>query len=203
MEPLTEHQQQRQLVAATNNQHKLSEIRPLIEPDFRILSLEDIGCTDELPETMNTLEGNSMQKASWVFERSHLPCFADDTGLEVDALNGAPGVYSARYAGEQRSNEDNINLLLKELEDKRDRHARFRTIITLIGKNEYQVFEGIVRGIILHKRSGAGGFGYDPVFQPEGFSKTLAQMSMEEKNSISHRGQAIRKLVEYLKATRK
>ena len=203
MEPLTEHQQQRQLVAATNNQHKLSEIRPLIEPDFRILSLEDIGCTDELPETMSTLEGNSMQKASYVFERFCLPCFADDTGLEVDALNGAPGVYSARYAGEQRSSEDNINLLLKELEDKRDRHARFRTIITLIGKNEYQIFEGIVRGIILHRRSGAGGFGYDPVFQPEGFSKTLAQMSMEEKNSISHRGQAIRKLVEYLKATRK
>ena len=122
-----------QLVAATNNQHKLSEIRPLIEPDFRILSLEDIGCTDELPETMSTLEGNSMQKASYVFERFWLPCFADDTGLEVDALHGAPGVYSARYAGEQRSSEDNINLLLKELEDKRDRHARFRTIITLIG----------------------------------------------------------------------
>lgn len=199
MEPLTDHQQQQQLVAATNNQHKLSEIRPLIEPDFRILSLHDIGCTEELPETKDTLEGNSLQKAAYVFDRYHLRCFADDTGLEVEALNGAPGVYSARYAGAQRNSEDNIALLLKELSGKKNRQARFRTVITLIGRGEHQVFEGVVTGMILEKRSGTAGFGYDPVFQPEGFSRTMAEMSMDEKNRLSHRGLAVSKLVKYLK----
>lgn len=199
MEPLTDHPHKQQLAAATNNQHKLSEIRLLIEPDFRILSLDDIGCTEELPETKDTLEGNSLQKAAYVFDRYHLRCFADDTGLEVETLNGAPGVYSARYAGAQRNSEDNIDLLLKKLSGKKNRKARFRTVITLIGPDEHQVFEGVVSGTILEKRSGTAGFGYDPVFQPEGFTRTMAEMSMDEKNRISHRGLAVNKLVTYLK----
>ena len=188
-----------QIVAATNNLHKLSEIRPLIEPDFRILSLEEIGCHEELPETMNTLEGNSLLKASYVFERYGLPCFADDTGLEVAALNGEPGVYSARYAGEQKNSDDNINLLLSRLRVENNRSARFRTIITLIKPQTVQTFEGIIEGQILRERRGASGFGYDPVFQPFGYTKTLAEMTLEEKNHISHRAIAVRKLVHYIK----
>lgn len=192
-----------QIVAATNNQHKLSEIRPLLEPDFRILSLADIGCDDELPETTETLEGNSLQKAAYVFDKYHFPCFADDTGLEVDALNGAPGVYSARYAGAQRSSDDNISRLLKELAGSVNRNARFRTVITLIGFDGIQVFEGIVRGTIRHEKVGSAGFGYDPVFQPDAYNTTMAEMSLSEKNAISHRGHAIRKLTAYLKALKK
>ena len=188
-----------QIVAATNNQHKLSEIRPLIEPDFRILSLEDIGCHHDLPETKETLEGNSLQKASYVYERYHLPCFADDTGLEIEALHGAPGVYSARYAGEQRNSDDNIDLLLTNLSGAKNRRGQFRTIITLLGIGGTHIFEGVLRGVILEERRGAAGFGYDPVFQPDGFSKTLAELSMEEKNRISHRGLAVAKLVDFLK----
>jgi XTP/dITP diphosphohydrolase len=187
-----------QLVAATNNQHKLSEIRPLIEPDFRILSLEDIGCFDELPETHNTLEANSEQKASYVYSNFQLPCFADDTGLEVAALNGAPGVFSARYAGPQRSSVDNINLLLKNLAGVVNRKAQFRTIITLIGLGGTQYFEGAVKGLILDHPRGSGGFGYDSVFQPEGYKISLAEMSLEEKNRISHRGFAMKKLITFL-----
>jgi XTP/dITP diphosphohydrolase len=195
LEPLTS----LRIVAATNNRHKLSEIRPLIEPDFRLLSLEEIGCREELSETQETLEGNSLQKASYVFQNFRLPCFADDTGLEVEALNGAPGVYSARYAGDQRNGDDNIELLLHNLSGKINRKAQFRTVITLMGLGDTQVFEGIIRGRILTERHGKGGFGYDPVFEPEGHSRTLAEMTLEEKNHISHRGRAIRKLVEYLK----
>jgi XTP/dITP diphosphohydrolase len=187
------------VVAATNNPHKLSEIRPLIEPDFRILSLEDIGCHDELPETQDTLEANALQKAVFVYDHYNLPCFADDTGLEVDALNGSPGVFSARYAGEQRNSEDNIQLLLKNLSGNPNRNARFRTLITLVGLNGIQNFEGVVHGIILESKRGTGGFGYDPVFKPEGFAKTMAEMTMEEKNTISHRAIAVKKLVTYLK----
>lgn len=171
----------------------------MIEPDFRVLSLDEIGCTEELPETTSTLEGNSLQKAAYVYERYSLTCFADDTGLEVEALNGAPGVYSARYAGTQRSSEDNINLLLEKLSGLKNRKARFRTVITLLGPNLTQVFEGIVSGTIVEKPSGSAGFGYDPVFQPTGFSQTMAEMSIDEKNRISHRGQAVRKLVMFLK----
>jgi XTP/dITP diphosphohydrolase len=189
----------RQIVAATNNLHKLSEIRPLIEPDFRILSLQEIGCNEDLPETSDTLEGNSFQKASYVFERYSVPCFADDTGLEVTALEGEPGVYSARYAGEQRNSDDNINLLLSRLLRKSDRSARFRTIITLIRPESVTTFEGIIKGEILTERKGASGFGYDPVFQPLGYSQSLAEMTLEEKNQISHRAIAIRKLVHYLR----
>ena len=187
-----------QIVAATNNQHKISEIRPLIEPDFRILSLEEIGCHQELPETENTLEGNSLQKAAYVHNHFHLPCFADDTGLEVEALNGAPGVFSARYAGAHKNSEDNIALLLKNLSGIPNRNARFRTVITLIGLNGIQVFEGIVHGWILEERRGAAGFGYDPVFQPQGYEKTMAEMTLDEKNLISHRGLAVKKLAGYL-----
>jgi XTP/dITP diphosphohydrolase len=188
-----------QLVAATNNQHKLSEIRPLIEPDFRILSLEEIGCFEELPETQNSLEANSLQKASHVYTHYHLPCFADDTGLEVESLNGDPGVFSARYAGPQRSSTDNINLLLNNLKGVVNRKAQFRTIITLIGLNGTQYFEGTIKGIILEEPRGSGGFGYDPIFQPEGYSISLAQMSLEDKNKISHRGLAVQKLIGFLK----
>jgi XTP/dITP diphosphohydrolase len=197
LERLIEHQ----IVAATNNAHKLSEIRPLIEPDFRILSLDDIGCRQELPETHETLEENSLEKAAYVLEGFQLPCFADDTGLEVEALNGAPGVYSARYAGEQRNSEDNMTLLLKNLSGRSDRKARFRTVITLLGIEGIQRFEGVINGTILPARRGTAGFGYDPVFQPDGFDKSMAEMSMAEKNAISHRGQAIRKLVNFLRQT--
>lgn len=189
-----------QIVAATNNQHKISEIRPLIEPDFRILSLEDIGCTEELAETRDTLEGNSLQKAAYIYSRFQLPCFADDTGLEVEALNGAPGVFSARYAGEQKNSEDNIALLLKNLTGIPNRKARFRTVITLIGLDGTHTFEGIVNGVILETKRGVAGFGYDPVFQPEGYTKSMAEMTLEEKNQISHRGIAVRGLISFLKA---
>lgn len=189
-----------QIVAATNNQHKISEIRPLIEPDFRILSLEDIGCTEELAETRDTLEGNSLQKAAYIYSRFQLPCFADDTGLEVEALNGAPGVFSARYAGEQKKSEDNIALLLKNLTGIPNRKARFRTVITLIGLDGTHTFEGIVNGVILETKRGVAGFGYDPVFQPEGYTKSMAEMTLEEKNQISHRGIAVRGLISFLKA---
>jgi XTP/dITP diphosphohydrolase len=171
-----------------------------VEPDFRILSLEEIGCFDELPETQTTLEGNSLQKASYVYDHFHLPCFADDTGLEVNALNGAPGVFSARYASEQKSSADNIALLLKNLHGKSDRHARFRTVITLIGVDVIKTFEGSVDGVILEQQRGSSGFGYDPVFLPDGFTKTMAEMTMEEKNLISHRARAVRKLVAWLKS---
>lgn len=188
------------LVAATNNKHKISEIRPLIEPDFRILGLDEIGCHEDLPETENTLEGNSLQKAAYVYNNFQLPCFADDTGLEVEALNGAPGVFSARYAGEQKNSDDNIVLLLKNLAGNHNRKARFRTVITLVGLDGIHRFEAMVNGCILTEKRGLGGFGYDPVFQPDGYVKSMAEMSLEEKNLISHRGLAIRKLVHYLKS---
>lgn len=184
---------------ASNNNHKLAEIRPLLEPDFRILSLQEIGCYEELPETTNTIEGNSLQKAQYVFDKFKIPCFADDTGLEVEALNQAPGVYSARYAGEKKNSNDNINLLLKNLKTEENRNARFRTVITLIGLGDPQVFEGIVPGMILTEKKGSDGFGYDPVFQPLGHNKSFAQMRLEEKNLISHRGLAIQKLIVFLK----
>lgn len=171
----------------------------MIEPDFRILSLSDIGCFDELPETHHTLKENSDQKAAYVYSHYHLPCFADDTGLEVDALNGSPGVYSARYAGEHRNSEDNLQLLLANLSGVKNKNARFKTIITLIGLKETKYFEGILEGSICEVPRGSQGFGYDSVFQPVGFHKTLAEMTLQEKNKISHRGIAIQKLVAYLK----
>jgi XTP/dITP diphosphohydrolase len=189
------------LCFATNNQHKIQEVRAHLGSGFQLVGLEEIGCTDELPEEQPTLEGNSFQKAEYVYKNFGVSCFADDTGLEVEVLHGAPGVYSARYAGEQRRAEDNMQLLLKNLAEAPNRKARFRTVITLIAPAFTKQFEGIVTGQIITECRGSGGFGYDPVFLPDGHNKTLAEMSMEEKNAISHRARAVNKLVEFLKGT--
>ncbi|HYF69922.1 MAG TPA: RdgB/HAM1 family non-canonical purine NTP pyrophosphatase [Ohtaekwangia sp.] len=185
---------------ATNNENKVKEVWPLLQPDFLLLSLSEIGCHEELAETNKTLEGNSLQKASYVFNNYHIPCFADDTGLEVEALHGAPGVYSARYAGPQRNSHDNIELLLKNMEGITNRKACFRTVITLVGiEAEPIFFEGRVDGIIETNTRGVDGFGYDPVFIPENHSRTFAEMTLAEKNMLSHRARAVKKLVEYLR----
>lgn len=185
------------LCFATNNNHKLEEVRQIL-PDFRILSLNDISCYEELPENQSTLEGNSLEKAEYVFNNFNIPCFADDTGLEVEALRGAPGVFSARYAGEHKNSEDNINLLLKNLSGVENRKAQFRTVITLIDGHATYTFEGVVKGTIAQERKGIGGFGYDPVFVPQGYTLSFAQMSTSEKNTISHRGVAISRLADFL-----
>jgi len=189
------------LCFATNNKHKIDEVRAHLGPDFQLAGLAEIGCKDELPEEQPTLEGNSFQKAEYVYKNFGVSCFADDTGLEVEALNGAPGVISARYAGDQRNAADNMKLLLKNLSDSQNRKARFRTVITLITPALTRQFEGIVTGQIINEYRGSGGFGYDPIFLPDGYNKTLAEMSMEEKNTISHRARAVNKLVEFLKGT--
>ena len=195
------------IVFATNNQHKLQEIREILGDQFEILSLADIGCHEDIPETGNTLEGNAHQKAEYVFDHYHIDCFADDTGLEVDALGGAPGVHSARYAeGTDHNSEANMAKLLRELGDNDNRKARFRTVISLIqmeGGNpvcsrEYQ-FEGVVEGRIDREKHGSEGFGYDPVFIPEGYDKSFAELGEEIKNQISHRARAVKKLAEWLK----
>jgi XTP/dITP diphosphohydrolase len=184
---------------ASNNLNKLKEIRPLLEPDFRLLSLSDIRCLEELPETQATIEGNAIQKAEYVLSKYDVACFADDSGLEVYALNNEPGVDSAHYAGSQRSSDDNINLLLKNLQQISDRRARFKTVIALAGfASSTLTFEGLVEGEILTEKRGSKGFGYDPVFQPLGHSKTFAEMDLAEKNTISHRARAIEKLITYL-----
>lgn len=192
------------LCFASNNEHKLNEIQKAIGGDIQLVSLNQIGCYEELPETRDTLEGNSLQKAEYVFSHFQIPCFADDTGLEVEALQGAPGVYSARYAGEQRNSNDNIDLLLKNLKGVSDRKAQFRTIITLLGFESGPLFfEGIIRGEIITERRGTAGFGYDPIFVPDGFSRTFAEMSLEEKNQLSHRALAVRKLIDYFAVFRR
>jgi XTP/dITP diphosphohydrolase len=186
---------------ATNNEHKLKEVKQVMKfVGLDILSLQDVHCSEELPETQNTLEGNSLQKAQYVFEKYSIPCFADDTGLEVDALKGAPGVYSARYAGIQKNSNDNIDLLLKNMEMEENRKAHFRTVIALIGVDDTPtLFEGNIHGSILRERKGSSGFGYDPVFVPQGYSKTFAEMTLDEKNKVSHRAIAVSKLERYLK----
>ncbi|MBL0743424.1 RdgB/HAM1 family non-canonical purine NTP pyrophosphatase [Chryseolinea lacunae] len=187
------------LCFATNNAHKLSEARHVAGPHIDIVSLQEINCFEELPETTNTLEGNSLQKAEYVYTHYHLPCFSDDTGLEVEALHGEPGVDSAHYAGPQRSAEENIGLLLQKLEGKTNRAAQFRTVITLIGlTQEPLLFEGIVKGTITLAKRGTSGFGYDPVFVPEGHTVTFAEMTMSEKNTLSHRARALQKLQAFL-----
>ena len=188
------------LCFATNNNHKLQEIRALLGKNFRILNLQDIDCREELPENQDTLEGNSQEKAEYVLDHFGVICFADDTGLEVEWLGGAPGVRSARYAGEQRSSEDNISLLLEKLEGMDNRSARFRTVITLAGIGEVKQFEGVVEGKIIDRKKGNDGFGYDPVFLPESKNVTFGQMTLEEKNEISHRATAFRKLIQYLQS---
>ena len=190
----------KEIVFASNNPHKLSEIRRSAGDKIRILSLEEIGCHDDIPETADTLEGNSLIKARWIKERYGKDCFADDTGLIVDALGGAPGVKSARYAGEECSSEANMNLLLKNMEGIADRHARFRTVVTLILGDDVRQFCGEVEGRIAEVRDGNEGFGYDPIFIADESGKTFASMSADSKNEISHRGRAIRKLFDYLNA---
>ncbi len=186
------------LVFATNNQHKLSEIQNMLGNEFQVLSLADINCQDEIPEDHETLEENASQKAHYIYEKFGLNCFADDTGLEVAALNNEPGVYSARYAGSSRSSEDNMKKVLQNLEGIDQRSARFRTVISLIVDGEETQFEGIVKGDILIQEKGNDGFGYDPIFQPTSYDVSFAEMSLSEKNKISHRGNAVRKLVEHL-----
>jgi len=185
---------------ATNNLHKLEEVKHKVAPlSINISSLSDIGCAEELPETQDTIPGNSLQKAMYVFTHYGIACFADDTGLEVDALNGAPGVYSARYAGPQRSSADNIGLLLNNLKGRKDRGAQFRTVITLVGlRPEPLTFEGVVRGEISATLRGNSGFGYDPVFVPNGHNRTFAEMTLDEKNRLSHRALAVSKLITFL-----
>jgi len=186
------------LVFATNNQHKLREISQIVGNDFKILSLSDINCFDDIPEEQDTIEGNASQKSFYVFEKFGVDCFADDTGLEVEALNGAPGVYSARYAGKECIAENNIEKLLHNLENQSNRKARFKTVISLIINKKEYLFEGLVNGIILTQKRGNGGFGYDPVFVPDGHTQTFAEMSAETKNNISHRALAVNKLGDFL-----
>lgn len=188
------------IVFATNNQHKLEEIRRIIGDRFRVLSLKDIGCHEEIPETSDTLEGNAMQKARYVKEHYGYDCFADDTGLMVDVLDGAPGVYSARYAGPGHDSEANVALLLGNLEGCGNRKAHFSTVIALIMDGEEVTFEGRVDGEILSERHGEGGFGYDPVFRPEECDLSFAEMSADAKNAISHRGRATARLLRYLES---
>lgn len=183
---------------ATANPGKIKEINDLMNGRYEFLSLQDIGCTEDIPETADTIEGNALQKAMYVFEKYGYDCFAEDTGLEVDALNGAPGVHTGRYAGEHKSTADNIRKLMTELHDKPDRKARFKTVIALISKGQTYTFEGICEGRIAASESGSSGFGYDPVFIPDGYSITFAEMDKETKNAISHRGKAIMKLKEKL-----
>ena len=212
------------IVFATNNEHKLSEIRAILGPSFEVVSLADIGCHEDIPETGTTLEENALMKAEYIYNKYHLSCFADDTGLEVDALDGAPGVYSARYAsmeatvpagspaGISHDSEANMARLLRELANNNNRKARFRTVIALIEKKDVcpcgctsiklvHKFEGIVNGEITREKSGAEGFGYDPIFRPDGYDKTFAELGLDIKNQISHRARAVAKLAEYLRAT--
>ena len=189
----------RKLIFATNNAHKLGEVQALLGDAFELVTLRECGITEDIPETAETLEGNALQKASYVYEKTGLDCFADDTGLEVDALNGAPGVHSARYATDGHDFAANNRLLLKNLEGVVDRTARFRTVIALILDGVEYTFEGRVEGTIATSESGSEGFGYDPLFVPSGEIITFAQMSAEAKNAISHRGQAVAKLVKFLK----
>jgi len=187
------------LVFASNNKNKIQEIRHQLPPEIELLSLEDIGCHEDIPETAATIEGNAIIKANYVTQNYGYDCFADDTGLEAEALNGAPGVYSARYAGEQKSAGDNMDKLLKELKDSNNRAARFKTVIALNLKGEQHLFTGTVNGTITHKKTGDKGFGYDPVFMPVGLTLTFAQLSLDEKALLSHRGKAVKQLLDFLK----
>jgi XTP/dITP diphosphohydrolase len=188
-----------QLIFASNNQHKIEEVSDILKPfGFNVIGLSDAGINEDIPETADTIEGNASLKANYIFNHYDFDCFADDTGLEVEALNNAPGVYSARYAGEQKSSEDNMNKLLTELESKANRNARFKTIIALMLDGKEYVFEGIINGRIATEKKGEKGFGYDPIFIPNGYEKTFAEMTAAEKNKISHRAIAVHKLAEFL-----
>ncbi|HEU4791252.1 MAG TPA: non-canonical purine NTP diphosphatase [Flavobacterium sp.] len=186
------------IVFATNNANKIHEIQSMLPESIEIISLESIGCYEEIPETADTIEGNAIMKANHITEKYGYDCFADDTGLEVEALNGEPGVYSARYAGEQKSAEDNMNKLLVNLENSTNRNAQFKTVITLNLEGKQYLFTGIAKGEITLEKSGNQGFGYDPIFRPEGYQETFAQLSLETKNTISHRGKATQELITFL-----
>ncbi len=186
------------LVFASNNPNKIKEIQAQLPAHIQIVGLKDIGCTEDIPETANTIEGNAQLKADYVTQKYNLPCFADDTGLEVDALNGEPGVFSARYAGEQKSDHDNMNKLLQNLQNKDNRNAQFKTVIHLNLPNMQKIFTGIAKGEITETKIGDQGFGYDPIFKPENQNRTFAQMTLQEKAVISHRGKAVEQLIQFL-----
>ena len=186
------------LYFATNNIHKLNEVQEVVGDSFQIESMRSLGINEDIPEDQQTLEGNALQKARFLYDRTGESCFADDTGLEVDALNGAPGVYSARYAGEAKNSLDNMALLLKNMSGIQNRKARFRTVIALILDGKEYLFEGVVKGTIAEEPRGTAGFGYDPLFVPDGYSTTFAEMDSEAKNAISHRGRAVEKLAAFL-----
>lgn len=190
----------KELVLATNNPHKVEEIRNILGSSLSIKTLNELGFFEDIPEDSPTLQGNASQKSHFLFDKFGCNCFADDTGLEVEALDGAPGIYSARYAGEAKDPEANMRKLLKELEGKESRKARFRTVISLIWEGQEYFFEGIVEGVILTKKRGEEGFGYDPIFQPDGYDRSFAQLTMQEKNEISHRGRAVQKLLQFLQS---
>jgi XTP/dITP diphosphohydrolase len=187
------------LVFATNNDHKLREIKQILPSEFELLSLNDIGCTDDIPETGTTLEVNAAQKSFYIWNKYGINCFADDTGLEIEVLDNEPGVYSARYAGEDRNSIANMLKVLDKMTNRTNRKARFRCVISLVIDAEEKQFEGIVEGKILNEKRGGAGFGYDPIFMPDGYNLSFAEMPADEKNQISHRGRAVMKLVDYLK----
>ena len=187
-----------QLVFATNNLNKLKEVQSLMPQNINLLSLKDIGCSEDIPETQETIEGNAIQKAEYIKSKFGFDCFADDTGLEVTALEGAPGVFSARYAGEHCSPDDNMNKLLKELENTFNRKAQFKTVIALHLNNKLELFTGICEGEITKTKQGNSGFGYDPIFKPSGYNQTFAEMDLSLKNRISHRGKAVNQLISFL-----
>jgi XTP/dITP diphosphohydrolase len=190
------------LVFASNNKNKIKEIQSILPENIKILSLEEIGCHEDIPETADTIEGNAILKADYITQKYGYDCFADDTGLEVNALNGEPGVYSARYAGAQRNADDNMNKLLDALADKQDRSAKFKTVIALNINGEQHLFTGIAKGEITLNKTGNQGFGYDPIFRPENYSETFAELSLETKNKIGHRGKATEQLIDFLNAAK-
>jgi XTP/dITP diphosphohydrolase len=187
------------LIFATANPHKIREVNALLDDSLEILGLEDIGCREDIPETQPTIQGNAIQKAQYVHDNYQVDCFAEDTGLEIDALNGEPGVYTARFAGPTKDPEANMALALKRLEGVEDRGAQFRTVVALILDGELHTFEGIARGTIREAKAGDGGFGYDPIFQPDGYDQTFAELPQSVKNQISHRGKAVKQLIDFLR----
>ncbi|WP_281631928.1 non-canonical purine NTP diphosphatase [Flavobacterium luteolum] len=190
------------LVFASNNKNKIAEIQSMLPESIKILSLEDINCLEDIPETADTIEGNAILKADYVTQRYGYDCFADDTGLEVNALNGEPGVYSARYAGEQKNADDNMNKLLDALKNEENRSAQFKTVITLNLNGKQYLFTGIAKGEITLTKTGTNGFGYDPIFKPENFNETFAELPLETKNIIGHRGKAVKQLIDFLSTTK-
>ena len=190
------------LVFASNNLNKIKEIQSILNGSIQLLSLEEIGCYEEIPETADTIEGNAILKANYVTQKYGYDCFADDTGLEVATLNGEPGVYSARYAGEQKNADDNMNKLLEALKDKSDRSAQFKTVIALNLNGEQHLFTGLAKGEITFNKAGNHGFGYDPIFQPENYNETFAELSSDIKNKISHRAKATQQLIDFLNSTK-